>query len=83
MDKLIESQRTELECGAAQGDRLPNPAEALAINPAVNFVSERLVALSWPYVKDFPLDASDGYQHRLANCWLDQTTRTSRDDRPI
>jgi hypothetical protein len=38
---------------------------------AVNFVSERLVALTWPYVEDFPLDASDGYQHRFAAARID------------
>jgi hypothetical protein len=23
-------------------------------------------------VKNFPLDASDGYQHRFADCWIDK-----------
>jgi len=36
-------------------------------------VSERVVTLSWPYVKGFPLDTADGYQDRLADCWIDRT----------
>jgi peptide/nickel transport system substrate-binding protein len=72
MDALIESQRTQLDAAQRRETGYQIQRKLLAINPGVNFVSERLVALSWPYVKDFPLDASDGYQHRLANCWLDQ-----------
>jgi peptide/nickel transport system substrate-binding protein len=72
-DKLIESQRTELDQAKRREIGFQIQRKLLVLNPAVNFVSERLVALSWPYVRDFPLDASDGYQHRFADCWIDRS----------
>ncbi|MGI8925713.1 MAG: ABC transporter substrate-binding protein [Tepidiformaceae bacterium] len=71
LDSLIESQRTELNAAARQGIGYEIQRKLLALNVAANFVSERVVALAWSYVKDFPLDASDGYQHRFADCWID------------
>jgi hypothetical protein len=44
----------------------------------VNLFSERVVALSWPYVKGFPLDTADGYQHRFADSWIDTSDETFR-----
>ena len=73
LDALIESQRTELDETKRQAIGYEVQRKLLTINAAANFVSERLVALSWPYVKGFPLDASDGYQHRFADAWIDRT----------
>ena len=50
----------------------------LALNAGVNLVSERVVTLGWPYVKGFPLDTTDGYQDRLADCWIDRSDPTFR-----
>jgi hypothetical protein len=50
----------------------------LNLNVGVNFVSERVVALAHPYVRNFPLDVSDGYQHRFADCWIDQNDPSFR-----
>jgi len=50
----------------------------LALNAGVNLFSERVVALSWPYVKGFPLDTADGYQHRFADTWIDTSDATFR-----
>jgi hypothetical protein len=44
----------------------------------VNLLSERIVALTWPYVKGLPLDTTDGFQHRFADCWIDQQDPTFR-----
>ena len=73
LDKVIESQRTELDASKRRDIGYDIQRKLLVINPAVNFVSETLVTLAWPYVRDFPLDASDGYQDRFANCWIDRT----------
>ncbi len=73
LDKLIESQRTELDETQRREIGFSIQRKLLALNAGVNFVSERVVALGWPYVKDFPLDAADGYQQRLADCWIDQS----------
>ncbi len=76
MDALIVSQRTELDAGKRRQIGFDIQRKLLALNVGVNFVSERVVALSWPYVRDFPLDASDGYQHRFASCWIDRNDPT-------
>ena len=73
MDKLIESQRTELDATARREIGFNIQRKLLTINPAVNFVSERLVALVRPYVRNFPIDVSDGYQDRFADCWIDRS----------
>jgi peptide/nickel transport system substrate-binding protein len=73
LDKVIESQRTELDANKRRDIGYDIQRKLLVLNPAVNFVSETLVSLAWPYVRDFPLDASDGYQHRFADCWIDRS----------
>jgi ABC-type transport system substrate-binding protein len=72
LDKLIESQRVELDEGRRREIGFEIQRKLLTLNAGVNFVSERVVSLGWSYVKDFPLDAADGYQHRFANCWIDR-----------
>lgn len=72
MDALIAAQRVELNEEKRRGIGYEIQRKLLALNVGVNFVSERVVALAWPYVRGLPLDAADGYQHRLADCWLDQ-----------
>ena len=71
MDALIASQRTMFDPGQRQAAGYEIQRQLLEQAAAVNFVSEELVALSWPYVKDFPLDANDGYQHRFADTRID------------
>ena len=78
MDTLIESQRTELDAAKRQAIGYDIQRNLLVINAAVNFVSERVVSLAWPYVRQFPLDASDGYQNRFADCYLDHSDPTFR-----
>lgn len=73
LDKLIESQRSELNEAQRREIGFDIQRKLMALNAGVNFVSERVVALGWSYVKDFPLDAADGYQQRLAGCWIDQS----------
>jgi ABC-type transport system substrate-binding protein len=73
LDKVIESQRIELDANKRRDIGYDIQRKLLVLNPAVNFVSETLVSLAWPYVRDFPLDASDGYQHRFADCWIDKS----------
>lgn len=71
VDALIEAQRSQFD--AAERRATGHAIQRLVLDQAaaVNFVSERLVALAWPYVQDFPLDTADGYQHRFANTRLD------------
>ncbi|MEO6398672.1 MAG: ABC transporter substrate-binding protein [Tepidiformaceae bacterium] len=78
LDKLIESQRSELNEDQRRDIGFEIQRKLLALNAGVNFVSERVVALGWPYVKEFPLDAADGYQHRMADCWIDQSDANYR-----
>ncbi len=78
IDALIESQRVELNEEKRQGIGYEIQRKLLELNVGVNFVSERVVALAWPYVRGLPLDAADGYQHRLADCWIDQGDPTFR-----
>lgn len=71
MDALIASQRVELNEDRRREIGYDIQRKLLQLNVGVNFVSERVVSLTWPYVKNLPLDASDGYQHRFADCWID------------
>jgi peptide/nickel transport system substrate-binding protein len=73
LDKLIEGQRAELDEARRREIGFEIQRKLLALNAGVNFVSERVVALGWSYVRDFPLDTSDGYQHRFADCWIDRS----------
>lgn len=76
LDKLIESQRTELDENKRRQIGYEIQRRLLVINAGVNFVSETVVALRWPYVRDFPLDAADGYQHRFADTWINRADPT-------
>ena len=78
MDAAIEAQRGELDEKRRQAIGFDIQRTLLGLNLGVNFVSERLIALSWPYVKSFPVDMSDGYQHRFADCWIDRSDPTFR-----
>ena len=78
LDKLIESQRSELNEGQRRTIGFEIQRKLLALNAGVNFVSERVVALGWSYVKEFPLDVADGYQQRFAGCWIDQSDPSYR-----
>lgn len=78
MDALIESQRVEFDTAARRAIGHDIQRKLLALNVGANFVSERVVALAWNYVKGFPLDASDGYQHRFADCWIDASDPSFR-----
>ncbi len=75
---MIDAQRVELDKASRREIGYNIQRRLLALNAGVNLVSERVVALSWPYVKGLPLDTSDGYQHRFADCWIDQTDATFR-----
>jgi hypothetical protein len=74
----IDAQRVELNHANRREICYNIQRRLLALNAGVNLVSERVVALSWPYVKGFPLDTTDGYQHRFADCWIDQSDPTFR-----
>ncbi|MCC6382839.1 MAG: ABC transporter substrate-binding protein [Dehalococcoidia bacterium] len=76
LDALIVSQRAELDEERRRQIGFEAQRRLLLLNAGVNFVSERVVTLSWPYVRNFPLDASDGYQHRFADCWIDRSDPT-------
>ncbi|GBD23823.1 putative D,D-dipeptide-binding periplasmic protein DdpA [bacterium HR29] len=76
LDALIERQRTEFDTAQRRATGFEAQRRVLDLAVAVNFVSERVVALSWPYVRDFPLDILPGYEHRLAACWIDREDPT-------
>lgn len=78
MDSLIGAQRAELNEEKRREIGYQIQRKLLDLNVGVNFVSERVVALAWPYVRGLPLDAADGYQHRLADCWADPGDPTYR-----
>jgi peptide/nickel transport system substrate-binding protein len=78
LTQMIDNQRVELDKNARREIGYNIQRRLLALNAGVNLVSERVVALSWPYVKGFPLDTTDGYQHRFADCWIDQSDATFR-----
>jgi ABC-type transport system substrate-binding protein len=71
LDGLLERQRAEFNGDARRQLGYEIQRLLLQINPGVNIASERNVTLSWPYVRDFPLDVTDGYQDRFASCWID------------
>lgn len=71
LDALIERQRVEFDAAQRRTTGFEAQRRILDLAVAVNFVSERVVALSWPYVRDFPLDILPGYEHRLAATWVD------------
>ena len=75
---MIDAQRAELTKATRREIGYNIQRRLLDLNAGVNLVSERVVALSWPYVKGFPLDTTDGYQHRFADCWIDQADPTFR-----
>jgi peptide/nickel transport system substrate-binding protein len=76
LDKAIESQRGELDAMKRQQIGFDIQRKLLALNAGVNFLSEKVITLTWPYVQGFPTDASDGYQDRFASCWLDKSDAT-------
>ncbi|MGE0570014.1 MAG: ABC transporter substrate-binding protein [Dehalococcoidia bacterium] len=78
LDALIESQRTTFETEARRAIGHDVQRRLMGLDAAVNFVSERLVVLTWPYVQSFPIDASDGYQHRFAETSIDATHASFR-----
>ncbi len=78
LDRLIESQRVELNESVRRDTGFQIQRRLLQLNAGVNFVSETVVALRWPYVRDFPLDAADGYQHRFADTWIDKSNPAFR-----
>jgi peptide/nickel transport system substrate-binding protein len=78
LDQLIEAQRGELNEEKRKQIGYDIQRKLLAINCGVNFVSEEVVALGQPYVRNFPLDAADGYQHRFADTWIDRTDASFR-----
>ena len=71
LDAQIERQRTQFDPEARRSLGLEIQRRLLELNPAVNFVSERAIALSWPYVRDFPLDILPGFEYRMARTWID------------
>lgn len=78
LDRLIISQRTELDESARRNIGFEVQRKLLGLHAGLNFCSERLISLQWPYVKDFPLDTADGYQHRFADTWIDRNEATFR-----
>ncbi len=76
MDTLIEAQRVELDNQERRDLGYDIQRRLLSTNVGTNFASERVIALAWPYVHAFPLDATDGFQGRLADCWLDPNDKT-------
>ncbi|HET7737582.1 MAG TPA: ABC transporter substrate-binding protein [Tepidiformaceae bacterium] len=77
-DSLIERQRLELDEDARRAIGFDIQRRMLQLNVGVNLVSERLIALSRPYVRDFPLDVADGYQQRFADTWIDRADASYR-----
>ena len=75
---MIDAQRVELDKARRREIGYNIQRRLLALNAGVNLFSERVVALSWPYVKGLPLDTTDGYQHRFADCWIDTADATFR-----
>lgn len=78
MDALINAERSELDETKRREIGFNIQRRLLALNVGVNLVSERVVALAWPYVRNFPLDSTDGYQNRFADCWIDRTDPSYR-----
>lgn len=75
---MIDAQRIELDKAKRREIGYNIQRRLLALNAGVNLFSERVVALTWPYVKGLPLDTADGYQHRFADTWIDASDATFR-----
>jgi peptide/nickel transport system substrate-binding protein len=73
MDSMIVAQRQELDESKRRDIGHAIQRKLLHLNAGVNLVSERVVTLSWPYVKSFPVDIGSGYQNRFADTWLDRS----------
>lgn len=78
MDSLIEAQRLELDEDARREIGYDIQRRLLQMNIGVNLLSERVIALSRTYVKDFPLDVDAGWQRRLTNTWIDLSDENYR-----
>ncbi|MGE5596690.1 MAG: ABC transporter substrate-binding protein [Hyphomicrobiales bacterium] len=78
LDALLDAQRAELDFQKRQGIGYEIQRRLLNLHAGVNFCSERVIALAWPYVKGFPMDTADGYQHRFADCWIDRSDPSFR-----
>lgn len=78
MDALIDAQRMELDEEARRQIGFDIQRKLLELNVGMNFVSERVIALARSYVRNFPLDISDGYQQQFADCWLDASDEDFR-----
>lgn len=78
LDALIDAQRVETDEEKRRQTGYEIQRRLLNLHAGLNFVSERVIALAWPYVKNFPIDAADGYQHRFANTWIDRSDETFR-----
>lgn len=78
MDALIIKQRQSLDEAERREAGYQIQRKMLYLNAGVNLVSERVISLSWPYVKDFPVDVGNGYQHRFADTWLDRNDPSFR-----
>lgn len=69
----VSAQRTAFDASARQALGYEIQRKLMGLDVAVNFVSERVSVLSWPYVHNFPVDVTDGYQHRFADTSIDVT----------
>lgn len=78
LNQLIENQRGELNEENRQQIGYEIQRRIMALHAGENFVSEKLIALTWPYVKGFPMDTQDGYQHRFADTWIDRNDPSFR-----
>lgn len=78
LDGLIERQRVELQEDARRDLGYEIQRRILNLHAGENFVSERVIALAWPYVRGFPLDTQDGYQSRFADTWIDRSDASFR-----
>jgi peptide/nickel transport system substrate-binding protein len=78
LDTLIDAQRVEFDPPKRQATGYEIQRRLLTLTAGVNLVSERVVALAQPYVREFPLDITDGYQGRFADCWLDRSDPSFR-----
>jgi ABC-type transport system substrate-binding protein len=78
LDGMLASQRADFDHESRRRMGYAIQRRLLELNAGVNFVSERVIALAWPYVRQFPLDAGDGYQGRMAQTWLDRSDASFR-----
>ncbi len=78
LDSLINAQRAEFDGAKRQALGYQIQKKIWGVNAAVNFASEKLAVLSWPYVKEMAADAADGYQNRFAKTWIDRSDPSFR-----